>query len=266
MPLSKIKTNSIADDAITSATIADNAVGSSALDLTANYTFTGTVKGVNAYSVFAETPADKSWTTHNYSRAAWVGADGYTRSGGYIYSGNDSYSGEGMTTAFDGASNHVIRIRLQAIGADTAYWGLGIDIAASISDSQAATDAGDSIYGLTGTWTGASSVSHLGGYFNTTSSDPPAGQKELYINIWTAGSGASRKLYATWSPGYVSDPQTGFVLESGNTSPPNGTKIINTSLSVGAGGYAIGTKDFALLVGEAGGGNHNWIIETYGTY
>ena len=181
MPLSKIKTNSIAD----------NAVGSSALDLTANYTFTGTVKGVNAYSVFAETPADKSWTNHNYSRSAWTGRDGYNRSGGYIYSGNDSYSGEGMTTAFDGASNHVIRIRLQVIGGAAAYMGLAFDIADSVSDSQAATTAGDSIYGLTGTWTGASNVSHLGGYFNQTSSDPPYTQKELYLNIWTAGSGSS---------------------------------------------------------------------------
>lgn len=256
MALSKIDTAALAADAV------DNTI----LDLTDNYALTGTVTGATSLSVFNETPADKSWTNHNYSRAAWVGADGYTRSGGYIYSGNDSYSGEGFSTAFDGSTNHVLRIRVQTIGADTLYMGLAFDIAASVSDAQAATTAGDSIYGLTGTWTGASSVTHFGGYFSNTSCDPPTGYKVLYINVWTEGSGSSRKMYATWSHDYLYDPRRGFILEAAGGNPPNGSRIINTTFSVGAGGYAIGTKDFAMLVGEAGGGNHNWIIESYGTY
>ncbi len=51
MALSKIITNSIADTAISTAKIADDAVGNTKLDLSADYTFTGTIGGVGGGKV-----------------------------------------------------------------------------------------------------------------------------------------------------------------------------------------------------------------------
>ena len=51
MPITKIITNSIADTAISTAKIADDAVGNTKLDLSADYTFTGTIGGVGGSKV-----------------------------------------------------------------------------------------------------------------------------------------------------------------------------------------------------------------------
>lgn len=51
MPITKIITNSIADTAISTAKIADDAVGNTKLDLSADYTFTGTIGGVGGGKV-----------------------------------------------------------------------------------------------------------------------------------------------------------------------------------------------------------------------
>ena len=45
----KLRTASFQNDAVTAAKIAANAVGSSELDLTANYTFTGTISGTSPF-------------------------------------------------------------------------------------------------------------------------------------------------------------------------------------------------------------------------
>ena len=45
MPLTRVKSAGVTNNAIGSSQIAPNAVGSSQIDLTANYTFTGTVSG-----------------------------------------------------------------------------------------------------------------------------------------------------------------------------------------------------------------------------
>lgn len=104
----KIATNQIKDDAITAALLADNAVGSSAIDLTATYVFTGAVRG--------QAPSNTAdFTTKSY-------VDGLVGSGVFwkepavaASTGNLDLSNPG-TSSFDGvtlSSGDRILIRAQ---------------------------------------------------------------------------------------------------------------------------------------------------------
>ena len=81
MAITKIITNSIADTAISTAKIADDAVGNTKLDLTADYTFTGTIGGVGGGKVLqvqqyynktktAVTASSNFWTNINITPSA----------------------------------------------------------------------------------------------------------------------------------------------------------------------------------------------------
>ena len=65
MALSKIKTESIADDAVTSAKIPANAITDSELKLDDDYAFTGTITGAGDLSV----GVSQTWTDVTSSRA-----------------------------------------------------------------------------------------------------------------------------------------------------------------------------------------------------
>ncbi len=60
----KLRTASFQDDAVTAAKIAANAVGSSELDLTANYAFSGTITGTPSDMVLLNTTTVSSGTTN----------------------------------------------------------------------------------------------------------------------------------------------------------------------------------------------------------
>jgi hypothetical protein len=67
MPISKIITNSIADTAISTAKIADDAVGNTKLDLSADYAFTGTVSGAGKVLQVVSTTSTTTFTTTSTS-------------------------------------------------------------------------------------------------------------------------------------------------------------------------------------------------------
>ena len=207
----------------------------------------------------AVTPAALNFMNHNYTRSSYTGQDGYTRTYGKLTSPTQSYAGNTFATAFDGASNHVLVLRFLASSA--AYLGLGVSIASSITDAQADNNPGSSYYGLGGDWTGASGVTHYGAYFNSSSTVPTHTTTDGYLYIYTEGSGASRTLQMKFSAVYSSDfLNTGTELQGGNDSPSGGTKITQSILPI-----TIGTKDFALAIGEASD-TYEWRIERYGTY
>ena len=65
------------------------------------------------------------------------------------------------------------------------------------------------------------------------------------------------KFSAVYSSDFLN---TGTELQGGNDSPSGGTKITQSILPI-----TIGTKDFALAIGEASD-TYEWRIERYGTY
>ncbi len=72
MAITKIITNSIAETAISTAKIADDAVGNTKLDLTADYTFTGTIGGVGGGKVLqAQYYHNKTKTVATSSSNLW---------------------------------------------------------------------------------------------------------------------------------------------------------------------------------------------------
>jgi len=207
----------------------------------------------------AVTPAALNFMNHNYSRSSYTGQDGYTRTYGKLTSPTQNYAGNTFASAFDGASNHVLVLRFLASSA--AYVGIGVSVASSITDAQADNNPGSSYYGLGGDWTGASGVTHYGGYFNQTGSVPPSNATDGYLYFYTEGSGASRTLQMKFSAIYSSDfLNTGSELEPGGSVPSGGTRISQSILPI-----TIGTNDFALAIGEASD-TYEWRIERYGTY
>jgi hypothetical protein len=207
----------------------------------------------------AVTPAALNFMNHNYTRSSYTGQDGYTRTYGKLTSPTQTYAGNTFATAFDGASNHVLVLRFLASSA--AYIGLGVSIASSITDAQADNNPGSSYYGLGGDWTGASGVTHYGGYFNSSSTVPTHTTTDGYVYIYTEGSGASRTLQMKFSAVYSSDfLNTGTELQAGGDTPSGGTRITQSILPI-----TIGTNDLALAIGEASD-TYEWRIERYGTY
>jgi len=207
----------------------------------------------------AVTPAALNFMNHNYSRSSYTGQDGYTRTYGKLTSPTQTYAGNTFATAFDGASNHVLVLRFLASSA--AYVGIGVSIASSITDAQADNNPGSGYYGLGGDWTGASGVTHYGGYFNNSSTVPTHTTTDGYLYFYTEGSGASRTLQMKFSAIYSNDfLNTGTELQAGNDTPSGGTKISQSILPI-----TIGTNDFALAIGEASD-TYEWRIERYGTY
>ncbi len=124
----KIATNQIKDDAITAALLADNAVGSSAIDLTATYTFTGAVRGqapsntadftTKSYvdglvgsGVFWKEPAEVASTANvNLSNPGTASFDGVTiSSGDRILIRAQSTASENGIYLFNGSSSALSR-------------------------------------------------------------------------------------------------------------------------------------------------------------
>jgi hypothetical protein len=205
------------------------------------------------------TPSGLAFVGHNYTTGSYTGQDGLLRNAGKITSPQHSYSGETFTSAFDGASNHVLVLRFLATG--NAYAGLGVSVASSISNGQADNSVGSSYYGLGGDWTGASSVTHYGAYFNQTSSTPPYNITSGFLFIFTKGTGASRTLQILYGTAYTADYENGGSEVNGGGSTPSGGTMLSPSILP----ITIGTKDFALAVGEASD-TYEWRIERYGTY
>lgn len=202
-----------------------------------------------------------SWAGHNYTTGAHTGQDGLARSAGKITSPAVSYAGDTFTTAISPSTDGNFVLVIRYIASGDAYIGLGLSFASSISDAQAGTDVGTSYYGLGGDWTGATGVTHYGGYFNTTSSTPLRSSTGGYIYFYTTGSGATRKLYGNHSSTYNSDFEGhGDALDSGSGVPTGGTRIATSVWPI-----TIGDNDIAFAVGEASNTNE-WRIERFGYY
>lgn len=205
-------------------------------------------------------PSALSWSGHNYTTGAHTGQDGLARSAGKITTPAVSYAGDNFTTAIRPSSdgNFVLVVRYLANG--NPYIGLGISFAASISDAQASVDVGTSYYGLQNDWTGATGVTHYGGYFNASGTTPSLSQVG-YVYYYTQGTGSSRTLYGNFSTTY-NDAFTGHgdALNAGVDTPSNGNKIETSAWPI-----TVGDNDIALAFGEASNTNE-WRIERFGYY
>ena len=78
-----VNTTQLATDAVTSVKLADNAVGTDALDLTANYTFTGTIAGVKGPAFKAYKTAAQNSVTANASTKVTFETEVYDTDGCY---------------------------------------------------------------------------------------------------------------------------------------------------------------------------------------
>ena len=221
------------------------------------YNSSSSIWTVGSTSV-AVNPAALNFMNHNYSRSSYTGRDGYSRTYGKITSPTVTYAGNTFDRAFDGGTNHVVVLRFLA--SSSAYAGVGVTVAPSITNAQADNSVGSSWYGLGGDWTGAASRSHYGAYFNSSSTIPTHTITDGYLYFYTEGSGASRTLQMMFSAAYSNDFTSGTELQGGNDTPSGGTKITQSILPI-----TIGTNDFALAIGEASD-TYEWRIERYGTY
>ena len=89
-----ITTAKIADTAVSTAKIADDAVGNTKLDLSANYTFTGTITGVNTPSFLAtrgssdQTITANSWVKLQFNEEIYDNGGDFDHSSTYRFTPN----------------------------------------------------------------------------------------------------------------------------------------------------------------------------------
>ena len=187
-----------------------------------------------------------------YTTGSHTGQDGLTRSNGRLTSPQISYSGGSLSTRLDSDYEHVLVVRYLANG--SPYVGIGITIAPSITDAQAAVDPGNGgdYYGHQTPPHGASGATNYGMYFNQASGYPQYDQVG-YFYFFTDGEGSSRTFQTRWSTLYSTDYKTVGAPSSGGST---GSLPWSKNITIGS------NNDIALWFGEASNTN-DWRIERY---